>query len=121
MKKTITAFATVLLVQTCMAQKIYSASEAAKHVGENATVCDSVYGGRFLENSSKKITLINMGAAFPNQLFTIVLAQSVRENLAIKPEIDWKNNKVCATGSITLHKDKPQIEVNDKTQLEVKK
>jgi hypothetical protein len=121
MKKTISAFATIVLVQTCLAQKIYSAKEAANHVGENVTICDTLFGGRFMENSPKQFTLLNLGAAYPNQLFTIVLTPTVREAIGGKPEIEWKNTKVCATGAVTLHKDKPQIEVNDKTLVEVKK
>src|SRR4051812_30275855 len=59
----------VLLAGTkTFAQTTIAAKDAAKHLNEKVTICEKVYGGRFL--SSSDITLINLGAAHPNSLLT---------------------------------------------------
>ena len=45
----------------------YTAAEAAKHVGETATVTDRVEG---VHQSGKGNIFLNMGGKYPNQAFT---------------------------------------------------
>jgi hypothetical protein len=73
---------------------IITPEEAAKHVGETLTVFGKVFGGKYLENSNGSPTLINMGAAYPPNPFTVVIYGSDRGNFSYKPEgiSQCKNN-----------------------------
>jgi len=44
------------------------AEDAAKHIGETVKICSKVYGAKDFSS----MVLVNMGAAYPDQLFTIV-------------------------------------------------
>jgi len=62
------------------------------------------------------LTLINMGANYPNQKYTI----AVKGN---KITLDWANLKgktVCVTGVYELHKNRPEIVVAQPNQIDVK-
>jgi hypothetical protein len=96
------------------------AAEAAKHVGEKATVCDKVFGGRFMENASGQPTLINMGDAYPNNPFTFVIFPDDRKKFSYKPEDFLVDKKVCVTGEIKEFRGKPQIVVTDTLQVVIK-
>jgi len=96
------------------------AADAGKHVGETITVCDKVFGGRFLENANGQPTLINMGDAYPNNPFTFVIFGENRKKFSYVPEEFLLNKQVCVTGEIKTYKDKPQIIVADSTQLKIK-
>ena len=96
------------------------AAEASKHIGEKITVCDKVFGGRYLENASEQPTLINMGDAYPNNPFTFVIFGEERKKFTYKPEEFLVDKQVCVTGEIKTYKDKPQIIVSDTSQVVVK-
>src|SRR5689334_18678760 len=51
----------------------YTAAEAAKHVGETATVTDRVDG---VHQSGKGNIFLNMGGKYPNQAFTAFIPSS---------------------------------------------
>ena len=102
------------------AQSAIPAAEAAKHVGENTTVCDKVFGGRFLENAKDQPTLLNMGDVYPNNPFTFVIFGENRKKFNYLPEEFLVNKQVCVTGEIKIFHDKPQIIVTDSSQLKIK-
>jgi len=80
------------------------AKDAEAHVGENVVVRAKVYGFKAMEG----LTLVNVGAAYPNQLFTVVLRGDAA-NLA--SEIDGKVIRV--TGKVEMYKGKAEIVVRD--------
>lgn len=82
--------------------------EAAKHINEYAKVCAVVYGYKALDG----LTLVNLGAAYPDQLMTVVLKGEAKDAYT---GIDGKT--VCATGKIVLYKGKPEIVVTDPKML----
>ncbi len=94
-----------------------SAEEAEKHIGDNVTVCGKIFGGRFFETSTNAPTLLNVGAAYPASPFTIVIPGSVRIKMGFAPEQKWRDKNVCVTGKIVLHKNKPEIEITDESQI----
>ncbi len=96
------------------------ASEAAKHIGEKITVCDKVFGGRFLENANNQPTLINMGGDYPNNPFSFVIFGDNRKKFSYHPEEFLVNKRVCVTGEISSYRDKPQIVVSDTLQVIIK-
>ncbi|MEO6316255.1 MAG: hypothetical protein ABIU63_14680 [Chitinophagaceae bacterium] len=104
-----------------VAQVKITAAEAAKHIDEKVTVCDKVFGARFLENATRQPTLVNMGDAYPNNPFTFVIFGEDRKKFKYVPEDFLVDKQVCVTGEITLHKDKPQIVVSDTAQVTVEK
>lgn len=102
-------------------QSSIPASEAPKHLNEKQTICDKVFGGRYLENAKDAPTLLNMGAAYPNNPFTFVVFLEDRKKFSYKPEEFLLNKEVCVTGEITEFKGKPQIIVSDTLQVVIKK
>lgn len=95
-------------------------SEAAQHVGETRTVCGKVFGGRYLENANGAPTLINLGADYPDNPFTLVIYGSDRGHLSYPPEVYLKGKTICVTGLIKLFKGKPEIIVTKEDQIRVK-
>ena len=120
MKKYYGSILLLLIASAGFSQSTVTAAEAAKHVGEKITVCDKVFGGRFLENANDQPTLINMGDAYPNNPFTFVIFGDNRKKFSYKPEDFLVNKQVCVTGEIKTYRDKPQIIVTDTTQVKIK-
>jgi len=94
----------------------YTTSEAAMHIGENATVCGTVYGGYYGKKLRGQPTFINLDGSYPNQAFTIVIWGSDRYKFSI-PEVRYTNKKICVDGIIDSYKGKPQIVVKSKSQI----
>jgi hypothetical protein len=82
--------------------------DAASHVGENVTVSAKVYGYKALEG----LTLVNLGAAYPEQLMTVVLRG---EAMAMAGELEGKVIRV--TGKVEMYRGKPEIVVRDKKMI----
>ena len=78
--------------------------DAAQHYNENVNVCAKVFGIKALDN----LTLVNLGADYPNQPLTIVLRDAARD---IGPSLDGKN--ICVTGIVISYRNKPEIVVTD--------
>jgi hypothetical protein len=88
--------------------KAIDIKDVANHVDEYAKVCGQVYGYKALDG----LTLVNMGASYPDQLMTVVLKGAAKDAAA---SIDGKT--ICATGKIILYKGKPEIIITDPAQL----
>lgn len=90
--------------------KTINVKDAASHYNETVTVTAQVYGTRDFGS----MVLVNLGAAYPNSLLTVVLrgdAKSLGQNL------DGKT--ITVTGQIIQYKDKPEITVNSPVALKV--
>jgi micrococcal nuclease len=106
------AFVYLLIFSSCSyAQLKVTAVEAKDHVNQIVTVCDRIAEGVFLENHDLKWTLLNIGAAHPDQTFSIGIKQESRANFPFKPEEYYLNKKVCVVGKIVDFMGKPQIVV----------
>jgi len=87
--------------------------EAAKHVGETASVEGVVVN---VGHGKTGNVYLNFGAAYPNEVFTAVIKS---ESTAVFPEAEGLMGKtVTVTGVITLYKDKPQIVLEKRGQLQ---
>jgi hypothetical protein len=95
--------------------------EVSKHVGDSVTVCGKVASGRYTDQSSRKLTLLNVGAAFPNQVFTIVISNELRGQFETTPESLFLDKDVCVTGKVSLYRNTPQIVIYRKEQIQVNK
>lgn len=78
--------------------------DIGRHMGEEVKVCGQVYGDKAFSG----LTLVNLGAAYPNQLLTVVLKGEAKEKWTPK---DGKN--ICVKGKITEYRGKPQIEISN--------
>ena len=86
--------------------------DAANHYNEYVQVCAKVYGYKALDN----LTLVNLGAAYPNQLLTIVLRGDAKDAYN-----GLDGQTVCVTGKVVSYKDKPEIVVTDPKTVVVAK
>jgi micrococcal nuclease len=103
------------------AQTKITPDEAAKHIGDSVMVCGKIYGGKYFDRSDNKITLLNMGAAYPHSPLTIVIEEAGRKNFTIKPEEFYADKTVCITGIVKEYKGKPQIIITKELDITVQK
>ena len=86
--------------------------DAANHYNEYVQVSAKVYGHKALDN----MTLVNLGAAYPDQLLTIVLRGDAKDIYN-----GWDGQTIGVTGKIVSYKDKPEIVVTDPKMVVVAK
>jgi DNA/RNA endonuclease YhcR with UshA esterase domain len=101
------------------AQQSVKLEDIASHVGDSVTVTGKVYGIKYFESAKASPTLINIGAAFPNQLLTVVIYGEDRKRMELDPEKLFTNADLSVTGKVELFKGKPQVVITDKSQLSV--
>jgi DNA/RNA endonuclease YhcR with UshA esterase domain len=90
----------------------YTATEAAKHVGEIATITDTVAG---VHQSGKGNIFLNMGGKYPNQAFTAFIPTSSAAQFSNPQQYEGKT--VAVSGKITLYRGKPEIIVTNVSQI----
>lgn len=110
---------TLLLSFAAGAQKEIKAEEVGQHVGDSVIVTGKVAGGRYFAHSEGAPTLLNIGAPYPNQLFTVVIRGTARKELGGIPEKDLLDKNVRVSGRVELYREKPQIVVYSASQLTV--
>ncbi len=120
MKKLLLFFLLVTAVQYAFAQT-FTSEDAGKHIGDSIKICGKVFGGRFFETSNNSPTLLNMGAAFPNNPLTVMIPGNVRMSMGYIPEQELKDKNICVTGTVILFKEKPEIVVYNISQIEIQK
>jgi DNA/RNA endonuclease YhcR with UshA esterase domain len=90
------------------------AADAKNHIGERATVCGLVASERTVTSSRGEPTFINLDAAYPNQVFTILVWGDDRQKVGALPT---EGSRVCATGMIQGYRGVPEIVVRTSDQL----
>lgn len=108
------------LVRPAFAQKSLSAAEAKEHIGEVATVCGTVVTTRYAGSTKGSPTFLNLDKAYPNQVFTIVIWGSDRSKFG-RPEVDYREKRICVTGKIREYRGKPEIVADDPGTISVAK
>lgn len=103
------------------AQTEVKAEDIGKHIGDSVHVCGKVFSARYFENGKNAPTLLNVGAAYPNQLFTVVIYSDVRTQFATAPETGFKDQTICINGKVEMFRDKPQIIIHDAKQISISK
>ena len=101
------------------AQQKITLAEVNKHIGDSVIICGKISGGKFLDAAKNQPTFLNMGAAYPNQLLTIVIWGNTRKLFSYKPEEHLKDKNICVTGRIEVFKEKPQIVVQQVSQVQI--
>lgn len=80
-------------------------------IGKTVTVTGKVYGIKDV----KSMILVNVGAAFPNQLLTVVLKD---ETKGLANKIDGK--EITVTGELIEYKGKPEIILKKNSMIKIK-
>ena len=101
------------------AQQKISIEKASEHEGDSVIICSKVYGGIFFSNKQPTITLLNVGAAYPNSLLTIVIKEEDRAAFSNKPEEFYINKEICVTGKIRIFKGKPEIQISSEKAITI--
>jgi DNA/RNA endonuclease YhcR with UshA esterase domain len=97
------------------ATSTYTASEAAKHIGETATVTGKVEG---VHKSGKDNIFLNMGGKYPNQMFTAYIPSAHAAQFPNAQE--YEGRMVEVSGKIALYHGKPEIVVTSPAQITLK-
>ena len=110
----------VILSFSVYAQKEIKIEEVKDHIGDSVRIHSKVFGVKYFSQSKDPVTLVNIGAAYPNQLLTAVIKNDVRAKLSPEPTEDALIGKeVTLVGKLELYKGKPQIVIIDPSQFKV--
>ena len=112
--KTITFIAALLLWASIGQAQTLTAAQAKAHEGENATVCGVVASEHTATSSRGQPTFINLDAAYPNEVFTILVWGDDRQNVGALPRT---GAHACATGLIKDYRGVPEIVVRSSGQF----
>src|SRR5664279_1331004 len=104
MKKIILTAIVSLIYSTSFCQTKINIDSVTKHYGEKVTVCSKVYGTKALE----KVTFINLGAAYPNSLLTVVIFTKDKDKFKSAPEAMYSEKTICVTGELKEYNGKPE-------------
>jgi hypothetical protein len=96
-----------------------SPEDAAKHVGEDATVCGVVAAAKYAPQTSSRPTFLDFGKPYPDAIFTALILGSDRAKFG-SPEKSLQGKQVCVSGRIQLYQGKPEIMLTEPTQLVAK-
>jgi len=102
------------------ASSAISPLDAAKHVGETATVCGTVASSKYAAQSRKSPTFLNLDKAYPKQIFTVVIWGDARPKFSPPPE-SLQGASICVTGLITLYRGRPEMVVHDPSEITARK
>lgn len=113
MKKILTSVLLLLaFAGAAKAQHTFNAADFKNKLGKTGTLCDTVYS---LKIVSDTLTLLNMGAAYPHQKYTI----AVKGNKITLDLPHIKGKQVCVTGVFELFKEQPEVVASQPEQFEV--
>ena len=107
-----------LISSFAFSQDKVNVEDVNKHLDEKATVCSKVFGIKFFDKS--QMTLLNLGAAFPNSPLTVVILGKDLANFKVAPEKMYADKDICVTGTIKEFKGKTEIVVSDPSQIIIK-
>ena len=93
--------------------------DAAKHVGEKATVCGVVASAKYAPRSGGRPTFLDFVKPYPDTIFTALILGTDRPKFGT-PETAVQGKEVCVTGEIKLYDGKPEIILTDPNQLVAK-
>jgi hypothetical protein len=93
----------------------YTPDEAPKHIGQLATVCGTVFGGQYVRQTG--MTFIDLGAAYPNARFSVVIYKKDLKNFKSSPETAYKGREICITGTIVRNSGNAVIFVSDPEEI----
>ena len=93
----------------------YSPYDAKNLVGQTAWVCGTIGSTRHARSVRGEPTYINLGPAYPDQVFTVVIWGSDRDQFQYAPE--RLTGGLCVRGQVGMHAGVPQIIVRAPQQI----
>jgi DNA/RNA endonuclease YhcR with UshA esterase domain len=109
-------FVGIAIVSTSAKAETIVPSNTQKYVGKSVTVEGNV--SEVHHAASGKVTFIDMGGRYPNNTFAGVIFS---DDAAKFPDVDSLDGKtVDITGTIKLYQGRPEIILNDLSQLKTK-
>lgn len=93
------------------------ADQAKQHIGETNTVCGLVASARYMDSTKAKPTLLNFVRPYPDHAFSVMIPNSARPKFKDPPESLFTNKTVCVTGAIINYRGKPEMVINDPSQI----
>ncbi len=99
--------------------EVLEAEDAARHLGQTATVCGEVVEVKSHEELPSKPTFIELGKAFPEQDLTGVIWGTDRKLFAEDLQAELLRRRVCLQGLISPYNGKPEIILKKPSQLMV--
>jgi hypothetical protein len=96
-----------------------SGEQAKQHIGETNTVCGLVASTRYMDSSKTKPTLLNFDHPYPDNTFSVMIPDASRGKFKGPPEVMFKGKTLCVTGLIIDFRGKPEIVVEDPSQITV--
>ena len=94
---------------------IYTAADAANHVGEIATITGTVNG---VHQAGKGNIIVSIGGKYTKQVFTAFIPSSSAADFSNPQQYEGKT--VAVSGKITLYQGKPEITVENVSQIIIK-
>lgn len=94
--------------------------ETGSHIGEVQTVCGEVVSTKYATRSNRQPTFLNLNKPYPDQIFTALIWDADRDKFKSPPEIFYNRIRIRVTDMIEEYKGKPEILVNDPSQITVK-
>lgn len=91
--------------------------DAKNYEGKNVKVCGTIVATKYNEKGGT--TFLNFDQKFPDQLFYISIWKSDLPNFPYEPYVELLNKKVCVTGTVTLNRDIPTINIKNEKPLEI--
>ncbi len=91
-------------------------AEIGLFVGDSVTTTGTVFSGSFLEDGQTKPTLLNMGAPYPGQPLTLVIAAADRPSFG-KPEALYVEKVVKVAGRVEAFNGRPQMVLRQPGQV----
>jgi hypothetical protein len=93
--------------------------DAINHIGQTQTVCGIVASAKYAAGRKSKPTFLNLNRPYPDQIFTVLIWGRDRPKFSEPPEEFYPGKQICVTGRIVKYRGKPQIVVEDPSQLVV--
>lgn len=117
MKKLFLLSAVICLAQISFSQTV-ALDSVAKYEGKTVTVCAKVQGTH-VSSGEKKNTSVNFGKPYPDNTFTVFIAEADLPKFKYVPADFLKDKTICITGSVTMFKGKPEMVVTSEEQIKV--
>jgi hypothetical protein len=108
----------VLLVSQISFSQTVPLDSVAKYEGKMITVCSKVIGTH-VSSGDKKNTSLNFGKPFPDNTFSVFIAEADLANFKYVPSEFLKDKTICITGIVKIYKSKPEIIVTKQDQIKV--
>jgi S1/P1 Nuclease len=87
--------------------------DAPKYIGKKVTICSRVYSLR----STPTITQISVGDRYPKNPLTIVIFGKSYTKFRLPIDVMYKEKNICIKGTIEMYQGKPQIIVEDPSDI----